>query len=174
MKNSICLIVLLMLISCDKPAKHKNSEIAKIELDRSGAWSDFGAAIIVDSSMNYQYCDDNLKHGNFIGVINKSIWDTLTRKLEAADYITVDSTCNMDAMDAEYFELIVYWKDKKKRMIRQAFGKKDSILKICEWLNNSYKNVKLLQIDDRIKFEGKFQNVPRPPISEAKPSPSRK
>lgn len=162
MRNLICLLFIMLSLSCDKPIS-RNSEITKVELARSGAWSDFGAAIIIDSALNYKYCDDNIKEGNFSGKIGKRFWDTLTRKLEAGNFKTVDSTTNMTAMDAEYYELIIHWKNKKRRILRTGHGQ-DPILKTCKWLNNSYKNVKLHQLNTPIKFESEFQKIRRPPF----------
>lgn len=162
MKNILTLVCILLFLSCVK-SNHKTNEISKVELARSGAWSDYGSAISIDSSLNYKYCDDNFKGGNFVGKIDKRFWDTLTKRLEMENFTTVDSTTDMNGFDASYFELIIHWNNKKKRIIRIGYGK-DPILKTCLWLDSSYKKVRLRRANAPIKFEGEFQKKTRPPF----------
>jgi len=158
----------MLFLSCIKPKQHKN-EIIKVELARSGAWSDHGAAISVDSSLNYRYCDNNVKHGYFVGKVKERFWDTLNRKFEKIKYKSLPITDNKNIADINYFELIIHWKNGKKRVIRAWDIPTDSVLSIFKWLNDSYKNVKLHQVNYPIKFETIFQNPPpKPKIDQVK------
>lgn len=118
--------------------------------------------------MNYKYCDDNLSQGNFTGKISEGFWNTLNKQLENAEFRTIDSNTDMHIYDAEYFELIIHWKNSKKRIVRLSSAKHDPILKTCIWLNDSYKKIKLKPTNDPIEFEGEFQKRTRPPIKKDK------
>src|SRR5271165_6301475 len=106
MKYLVPTLSLLFLLSCKNPP-HQNNEITKVELARSGAWSDNGAAISIDSSLSYKYYDGNVKQGNFIGKTSEKFWDTLNRKFEQIKFKSIPATDNKHIWDANYFELIV-------------------------------------------------------------------
>lgn len=103
----ILLCFVLLLLSCTKPKQHKN-EIIKVELARSGAWSDYGGTISIDTSLNYKYYGDygNIKQGYFTGKISGKFWDTLNRKLEQIRYKKLPASDNANVVDVNYFELI--------------------------------------------------------------------
>jgi hypothetical protein len=172
MKNILTWGCILLFLSCMK-SNHKTDEISKVELARSGAWSDYGSAISIDSSLNYKYCDDNFKGANFVGKIDKRFWDTLTTRLEADNFTTIDSTTDMNTFDASYFELIIHWNNKRKRIIRVGNGR-EPIVKLCSWLDSSYKKVHLSRINQPIKFESEFQKKRRPPFHDTSTSAQEK
>lgn len=159
------LIFLILLISCTKPV-HESNEITKIELARSGAWSDFGAAISVDTSLNYTYYGKygNIKKGYFIGKITQGLWDTLNQKFEQIQYKNLKPIVDsMNIVDVNYFELIIHWKNEKLRIVRVRPRETDSLMNVILWLNDSYKQIKLRQVKTPFKFETTFQNPPPTP-----------
>jgi len=159
MKYVASFAVLLFFISCTKPVQ-PNNEIRKVVLARSGAWSDYGAAISVDSSLSYKYCDNNQKQHYFVGKVDEKFWDTLNRKLEEVKFRSLPATDNTHIADAEYYELIVYWKKGKRRLTRVwDFPQQDSALNVIKWLNDSYKKVKLKPVKGPIQFETTYQRL---------------
>ena len=175
MKYVLTLVCFVLFLSCTKPNRQIN-EITKVELARIGAWSDRGAAISVDDSLIYKYFGDyNVDRGYFTGKVSKQFWDTLNRKLEQIRFKTIPVTDNVHTADLNYFELIIHWSNKKRRIIRVWNWKRDSVLNTLIWLNYSYKRLKLRQINDSIKFETTFQNPPpRPQIDQIKFPPPLK
>ena len=170
MRYVLILLCFVQFLSCTKPKTHIN-EITKVELARSGAWSDYGAAISVDSSLNYKYCDNNAKRHYFAGKVGEDFWDTLNRKFERIKFKSLPATDNKLIQDANYFELIIYWKDSSRRITRARDIKIDSVVNTLIWLNDSYKNVKLHQVNHSIKFETTYQDPlfpPKPKIDQVK------
>jgi len=152
-----------MLILCIVVSLNPKNEITRIDFARSGAWSDRGAAFSVDTSLIYKYYGkgiDGAQHC-YVGRVSRSFWDTLNRKLESISYKTMDSIDRprFGTMDANYFELIVHWKNNRRRIIKvRALGGIDSATnKVFEWLSNSHKLVNMQQIQDTIKFETTYQ-----------------
>jgi hypothetical protein len=162
MKYLIPLLSALLLLSCKKSPK-QNNEIIRVELARSGAWSDFGATISVDTSLNYKYFGDygNVKQGYFVGLVNGKFWDSLTRKLEHVKYKTIPVSDNAHVVDVNYFELIIHWKNGKRRISRAWVYPPDSVLNVIKWLDTSYQKVKLHQIKDAIHFESNYHQPMR-------------
>jgi hypothetical protein len=166
MKYVLILSFLLLLLSCKRPTQ--TNEITKIELARSGAWSDFGAAVGIDSSLNYRYYDGNSKK-NFVGKISAGLWDSINKRFEQIKFKKIPTADNKNIADATYFELIIYWKDSSRRITRVQDLKTDSVVNTFIWLNDSYKNVKLHQVNRPLKFETTFQNPPsKPKIDQVK------
>ena len=161
MKYILSLLCFVSLLSCKKPKLHTN-EIVKIELARSGAWSDFGAAIGIDSSLSYRYYNGNTRK-YFTGKITEEFWDTLNTKFKEMKYKVADTTDNIDVVDVNHFELIIHWKDHKRRIVRVHGSHPDSVLSVMLWLNGSAKNVKLHRIRTQIPFETTYQNPPPSP-----------
>jgi len=167
MKYLGSLLCVLFLFSCKKHF-HQKKEITKIELARSGAWSDYGAAISIDSSLDYKYYDCNSKK-NFVGKINTSFWDSINKRFEQIKFKQISASDHKNIADATYFELIIYWKDSSRRITRVRDIKPDSVVNAFIWLNDSYKKVKLQQIDHSLKFETTYQNPPpKPKIDQVK------
>lgn len=166
MRYTSLLLFSLLLISC-KNSEHRINEITKVELARSGAWSDFGAAISIDTSLNYTYYGkyDNIEKGYFTGKISQGLWDTLNQKFEQLQYKKLKPIIDSEnVVDVNYFELIIHWKNEKLRIIRVRPRETDSLMNVILWLNNSYKQIKLRQVKSPFKFETTFQNPPPTPI----------
>eukprot|EP01037_Dinobryon_pediforme_P016380 gene16380-16558_t len=89
----------LLAISCAKPKPQY--DITKVELTRSGAWSDFGGSISIDSSLNYKYYGDygKVKQWFFTGKVSTQFWDTLNQKLKHIKYKTLSVTDNENTVD---------------------------------------------------------------------------
>jgi hypothetical protein len=155
-----CLIILLcfLLLSCSNPVQHKN-EITKVVFARSGAWFDRGAALEIDSSLRYKYYDANQKK-YYIGTITARFWDTLNTKFEDIKFKTITAHSGKIIQDANYFEVIIYWKSGKRRITRVWDQPLDSMLTVVEWLNNSPKKAILHEVNYAIKFETTYQNPP--------------
>ena len=162
MKYLLSFLLSVLLLSCTKPKQIVN-EITKVELARSGAWSDYGAAMSIDSTLNYKYYDANIKHCYYVGKVTEAFWDTVNQKFERIKYKTLPITDNKQIEDANYFELIIHWNKGKRRIIRVRDIKTDSVLDVHLWLNDSYKYFKLHQINTPIKFETTYQNAPSRP-----------
>ncbi len=168
MRLLICLLYILLFLSCSKP-HHPNNEITKIELASSGGWN-FGTAIGIDSSLNYKYYDGNSKK-NFTGKISAKLWDSINARLEQIKFKNIPASDHKNIADATYFELIVYWKDSSRRITRVRDIKTDSVVDAFTWINDSYKNVKLHQVNYAIKFETTYQEPifpPKPKINQVK------
>lgn len=169
MRCTIFLFLITLVIACNKPAQ-RNNEITKVELARSGAWADNGAAISVDSSLSYKYYDGNVKLGYYVGRVSETFWDTLNQKFERIKYKSLPFTDNKLIEDANYFELIVHWKNGKRRITRVWNWPADlAVLSVISWLNDSHKRFKLHQVNYPIKFETTYQNPPpRPKLDQIK------
>jgi hypothetical protein len=171
------LIFILILTACRKTPP-KSYEIISVELARSGAWSDFGATIRVDSSMNYIYFGDKgqIKQGYFAGKISRELWDTLNQRLEKTRFKSVDTTTNLNTKDGEYYQLIVHWTTGKRNILRVGDTSADTILAFCKWMDTTYKLVKLHRLSVNIsnRFETKFHNTYRPTIAQVKFPPPEK
>lgn len=143
---------MVLLLSCKKPNRQAN-EITKVELARSVGWFNPGAAISIDSALNYNYwgVDSNKKPGYYSGKISQKFWDTLNQKLELIKYKTLPAHDSILLLDASYFELIVHWKNGKKRITTASAS--NPLVNTLLWLNSSYKNVKLRHVKYPIKFE---------------------
>lgn len=181
MRHFFVLIFLILLISCTNPVLQTN-EITKIELARSGAWSDQGAVISIDSALNYKYYGflngGGLyeKRKYYTGKINEEFWDTLNRKFEKIKFKELTGLDSENVADAKYFELIIHWKKGKIRTTKiDSFGK-DSVINTLIWLDSSYKKVTLKQVNTPFHLKATYQNSPpAPPISQVKfPPPIKK
>lgn len=166
MKYLITIFCITIFISCFQP-RHANNEFTEVELARSGAGLDNGTAISINSSLQYHYYHSELRLGQkaksdyFVGKASREFWDTLSIKLNAIHYKTIDSTDNRHIEDEHYYELVVKAKTGKSRIIRmRTINSKDSISKMFEWLNDSHKNVRLEKSTSPFKFETTFQNHP--------------
>jgi len=176
MKYLATLICFLFLLSCKKHL-HQINEITKIELGRSGAWFDSGATISIDSSLSYKYYGDygDIKQGYFIGRISSKYWDTLNQKFENAAFKTFLPDSKILILDDAYFELVIYWKDGKRKITRYWDGGKEPIVKVFNWLSISDKRVKLKQVSTPFKFETTAHRPPRPKIAQVKfPPPTKR
>ncbi|WP_157750374.1 hypothetical protein [Mucilaginibacter gotjawali] len=144
-------------------------------MSRSGAWSDYGATIIIDSTLNYRYFDENKKQG-YTGRIDEKFFDTLNRKFESIKFKTMPTWGYHGCKDCEVFELIVHWRDKKRRIIKDWPIEVDSTLKVLLWLNDSYKYVKLAPTNTVFQFETSFpkESTKAPAYSVAFPPPITK
>jgi hypothetical protein len=161
------LFFILLTLSCIKPSQQKN-EITRVELARSGAWSDFGAAMSIDTSLNYKYYDGNSKK-NFIGKINARFWDSINSRFQQIKFKKLPISDNKHIADANYFELIIHWNNGSRRITRVRDIIPNSVLNTIIWLNDSYKNVKLHQVNYPIKFETTYQDPPpKPKIDQVK------
>lgn len=163
MKYFLIALCLLVICSCKRKA-HPTNEITKIEFARSGAWSDWGAAISIDNTLQYKYYGGvgHVRH-YYVGKVTPQFWDTLNRKLSNIDFKKVRPDDDQRVADANYYEMIVYWKNKKRRIVRMGFVITDSLSRIASWIDNSYKKIKLVQVPNAIKFETTFQNPPPMP-----------
>lgn len=160
---------LLLLLSC-KRSLTQNNEIIKVELARSGAWSDYGATISMDTSLNYKYFGDymNWKQKYFAGKISPKYWDSVNQKFEKINFKTVAPHSKLVILDDDYFELIIYWKGGRRSITRYWDGGQEPILKVFDWLSSSYKSVKLEQVNTPFKFETTTHRKPKPKIDQAK------
>lgn len=176
MKSIIFISILLLLTGCSKP-NNRNNEITSIEFARSGAWSDFGVSISMDSSLNYRYWGDykSAKQKYFVGKISKGFWDTLNIKLEGIKFKTVASETGPGCMDCEYYELIIHWKNKIKRIQRAGDLPDDSVVRVFKWLGNNQNIPLLREVKDSIKFETNTHYTIKPRIKSIKfPPPQSK
>ncbi|WP_426670024.1 hypothetical protein ACPPVU_02020 [Mucilaginibacter sp. McL0603] len=169
MKSIIFLSILLLFIGCNKPV-HRNNKITKIEFARSGAWADFGASISIDSGLNYKYWGDykSAKQKYFVGKISKGFWDTLNIKLEGIKFKTVTLGTDRGCMDCEYYELIVHWENRTKRILRNDSQPEDSVMSVFKWLDRSHNILKLREVKDSIKFEDRTHFVLKQSIKSIK------
>lgn len=158
MKSLFLVFSVILFIGC-RPAI-KDNEITKISFARMGAWSDPGAAISIDSSLTYNYYGkiNKSESGYYSGKISASFWDTLNRKFKEIKYKTLDTTDNRRVQDGVYYEVIISWINGKRHILRYKDIKADSVLTVFNWLNDSYKSVKLYRSKNSIKFQTTFQN----------------
>ena len=185
MKYMLFILCVAMLIFCIIVSINPKNEITKVELGRSGAWSDRGGAISVDSALNYKFYytylgrGDKPMSGYYIGKVTSRFWDTLNRKLESINYKTIRATDDTNAVDVNYYELIVHWKNGKRRIVRMRnFNSADSsVMNVLEWLNDSYRRVRFTkEVKVPIKFETTYGlPLPIPNIDQVKfPPPSHR
>ncbi len=169
MKYTACFWLIFSCISCSKPVK-PNNEITKVELARVIAIANRGTVLDIDTSLNYTFCKFYTYHKEpgknqstyYKGKIGAPFWDTLNRRLEEIKYRTLDTTDKAGIIDGEYYELIVHWKNGRKRITRCIPFEHDSLLSLLDWLENSYKSASLKQTKIGFKFETGSQN-PAPP-----------
>ena len=107
-----------------------------------------------------------MKQGYFIGKVNRKFWDTLNQKFAHIKFKALPVSDNISSVDINYFELIIYWKGGKQRILRAWDGRSDSTLNAIKWLDTSYKAVLLRQVESPIKFETTYHNLPKPTINQ--------
>jgi hypothetical protein len=169
MKYTLILSFIILLMSCKK-AIHQNNEITKVELARGGAWFDFGATISVDSSLNYKYFGDygKVKQGYFTGKVSHQFWDTLNQKFEEVKFKTVPPYSKIVLLDADYFELIIYWRNGKRKITRYWDGEQEPVIAVFNWLDSSYKSTRLKQVNNPFKFETTAHRQLKPKVDRSK------
>ncbi|MEO8884940.1 MAG: hypothetical protein ABI367_02685 [Mucilaginibacter sp.] len=168
MRNIKYFLLLVLFAACNKPVP-RNNEITKIEFAKIGTWLDRGAAIRIDSSLEYNYYRgaSTAKDGKYYkGKITQAYWDTINKKLEELKYKTLDTTEHFGMVDGSAYEIIITWKNGKRRITRERDNKQDSILMTFDWINNTYKNVKLHPSNDSLKFETTYQLPPPTPKTD--------
>ncbi len=163
------MLLIIFLIGC-KPA-HRNNEITKIELATLWGWGDFEQAVSINASLTYNYYGngfnkkESLKRGYFKAHITERFWDILNSKFEEIKYKTLPDSGNNYIDDGSTFELIIHWKNKRKRIVGFYGLQNDSVRNALVWLNETYKNIPLTEIKRPFKFETTLQNPPpEPPI----------
>jgi len=169
MRPIIILIISLLFFGCKK-AVNRDNGIAKIEFARSGAWSDWGVSISIDSSLNYKYWGDyqTEKQKYFVGKISQAFWDTLNLKLEQVEFKTVKPRIIDGCVDCEYYELIIHGERGTTRILRSGTGTNDSVIQLCKWLGDKRNIPKLKQVKDSIKFEDSTHFTAKPRIKSIK------
>ena len=169
MRPIIVVIISLLFFECKKPV-NRNNEIRKIEFARSGAWSDWGVSISIDSSLNYKYWGDYRAERQkfFVGKVSHAFWDTLNLKLEQIKFKTVKPQMINDCKDCEYYELIVHWNNGITRILRSGSEVSDPVIRMCTWLGDNRNIPDLKQIKDSIKFETHTHYVINPSIKSIK------
>lgn len=169
MKVFIFSLILLLLFSCRRAAV-RHDEIRKIEFARSGAWSDLGVSISVDSSLNYKYWGDyqTEKQKYFVGKISQAFWDTLNVNLDRIKFKTVKPRVLYGCADCEYYELIIHWSNGTAHIFRSSGEPDDSVTQMCEWLGDNHHIPKLKQVKDSIKFETTTHHVINPAVKSIK------
>jgi hypothetical protein len=168
MRYLFILLCVMTLFAC-KQKRQQVNEITKVDFARSGAWSDMGAAISVDSSLTYKYYglkDTTKKYLYYTGKTTTQFWDTLNRKLEGIHFKTRPSVDSMNIVDIHYFEFIIHWGNKKRRITGHWKSSTDSLSKVIAWLNQSFRKVELHQVADSIRFETTFQYPPKPKVDQ--------
>lgn len=165
MRYVAVILSFLVFAGCTTNHSRKN-EITRIELARSGAWSDFGGTISIDSALDYKYWGDyaNIKQAFFKGKITGKFWDTVNLRLEETKLKKAKFETGLGCKDCEYYELIIHWKNKKSRFLRTSDSSQDSLMTVIRWIDSSYKNLKLQRVNDSIKFEVTSHQPPGPPI----------
>jgi hypothetical protein len=159
---------MLLLASCTHVPKPVN-EITRIEFAQSGAWSNWPSAISIDNALAYKfYGGKGLDRHYYIGKVSRQFWDTLNRKIEKIDFSKMRPDDKQTIMDANYYELIIHWRDSSKRVVRQGFVITDSLSRIASWLDGSYRNIDLKQVSTPIKFETTFQIGPHINIDQVR------
>jgi hypothetical protein len=159
------ILFIVILVSCHKSRQH--NEILKVALSRGGGLMDRGASIYIDTSLIYRY-----KAGKnyYTGKVSPEFWDTLNKKFEQIHYKSLPKSDEMNEADATYFELTVYWKGGKGRIIKLGSlnNPDDTLLNTIFWLNNSYQHIKLRKTANSMQFETTIQEPPAPPIGRVK------
>lgn len=163
MKAFIFLFISLLFLGCNKRV-HRKSEIRKIEFARDGPSIIPGVTIGIDETLDYKYFGnyENINQGYFTGEISPEFWDTLTNKLQAIKFKTAKATIDPGTESEEYYELIIYWSNKKRRLLRVWSKEPDPVFSICELIDTSYKRVKLHQTNDVLKFGTIHHTIARP------------
>jgi hypothetical protein len=151
------LIFSSLLLSCAKPKKQ--NEIRSVELMRIGAWSDEGAILSIDSTLTYRYLDRTKKH-SYIGTVSESFWDTLNNRVEALKFWNATFLPHENCKDCLVFVVILRWKNQERKILRAWNEPNDSLLTTLIWLNDSYKRIKLRQVDSLFKFEMRPPTLP--------------
>jgi hypothetical protein len=163
MRNLICLLFVVLSISCNKPASRDN-EITRLELATSSCFGPCPVtAVSIDSSLNLRFYggSDAMRKGYFTGKISQKIWDSINIKLESIDYKNLNIKFN-DSADDQTLEVIAHYKNGKvKHVLATSFGlafaKLNRIAKIFYWISNIYKSANLEPAKSPIKFETNCQ-----------------
>ena len=168
MKQTIIALALIIFMACNKPIPRKN-EITKIDIATSGCFGSCPSiAISIDSSLNYKYYGGRYAslRGYYLGRVTNEFWDSLNIKLENINYKRMDTNYSV-AADAPESELIIHYGGQIRHIQTMVFGHPDSIVNVLNWLNYSYKHVKLYRSTDKIKFETTAQNEPPKPLVDS-------
>jgi len=163
--------ILTLLLACSKRDDHSN-EISKIELVRTGAWSQRAATTIIDSSLVLGYWNvggegEHIKKGGyFVGKITAGFWDTLNLRIEKLSLKTIKPEIYLPYRDGSFFELVIHWRNHKRSIMRDYGVKQDSVVDFLKWLDKTYQNVHLQPTSKILKFETSYHNLP---INTSKP-----
>ncbi|TFF40101.1 hypothetical protein E2R66_02275 [Mucilaginibacter psychrotolerans] len=140
-----------------------------MEVAHSGYWSTGGAATAIDSTLHLTYYGrPGIRNLNYYeGTIDTATWNTLNRKLASVRFKSVDAIVDRHIADIPTYELIVYWKNGKRRLVRD-FHAGDSVLNTIRWLDSIYRHTALKPAKKPAKLETTFQNPPAIPKEQAK------
>jgi hypothetical protein len=84
-----------------------------------------------------------VKQGCFTGKVTRQFWDTLNQKFEEIKFKTAAPYSKLVLSDADYFELIIYWRNGKRKITRYWDGGQEPVIAVFNWLDSSYKNIRL-------------------------------
>src|ERR1700761_2753086 len=118
MRLFVLLSLIIIIIACDRPT-HRENEISKIELATSSCLGPCAiTAVSIDSSLNFKFYGGShaSKKGYYSGKISPKMWDSITTKLEIANYKTLHLNY-VSPGDDQTLELIVHYKNSKVKHI---------------------------------------------------------
>lgn len=169
MRYIIFIFFIVLITACHKSAQR--NEIIKVELAHDTSILNRGTIIDIDNSLNYNFYrfrrfwrhSDKDESFYYKGKIDRSFWDTLNSKFEKIKYKTLDTNQKDFVLDGERYMLIIRWKNGMKRITRVISSNPDSLIRVLDWLDSSYKRVKLKQTKSHYRFETTDQ-TPLPPL----------
>ncbi|MEO3403647.1 hypothetical protein AAFN85_07070 [Mucilaginibacter sp. CAU 1740] len=161
----LAIVASLLLADCKGK---KEPEIIKFEIANDGGDMPFkGKVLAIDNSLNCQFYGDvnSGKSGFFEGEIDSKLWDNIEKKLLTIDYKPLDESL----ADASNFEAVVYLKNGNRYHIHRHIGVKSTNgAEILSQILDTYKQIKLIPVKRKIKFETTYQNPPPvPPMTRS-------
>ncbi|QKJ32795.1 hypothetical protein HQ865_24570 [Mucilaginibacter mali] len=165
MRYLLFLTTAILLLSCKRPNPAANT-ISKITLARSGAWSFYGDAMCIDSTLAYHYLKNtgSRKQLYYQGKISQAFWDSLNRHFDAIKYQTIPDSTSMGGQDMIFMELVIRYNGRKKRIIR-IYHDTSAVVKVSKWIKENADTIRLVPLNKPVFFETTYQNPPPiPPL----------
>jgi hypothetical protein len=168
-------LLIFSVISCNNNQSpyHRHNNIKQIFFATGGCYGPCPYfAIEIDSSLSYNFQGNKYaeKSGTFKGRISQGFWDTLNIKFENAQFEGLDTLYNQSVDDLST-EVIIYYGNKRKRILGQSMILPPKLMEAYNWLLLSYKKIDLKPV-----FQTVIQNPlpPQPLKNELRVIPPKK
>lgn len=154
-------ILVVTLYACNDNSQKintRNNEIQKISFAIGGCYGTCPfLAIEIDRTLTYKFYGGRYtdKEGYYKGTVTQTFWDSLNIKLEQVNFKQLDTSYNFTVDDMSIESYITFGRTTRS-INGQEMSMPDSLRQVFYWIEKSYKNLHLTQVDTLI-FDTKIQ-----------------